>query len=68
VDVGGLLDAVGVEEGAAQVDDGVAAPGHDESAGIGDVGDVDAFEVFLVGCGDEAGDFRGIYADGHAFL
>jgi hypothetical protein len=68
VDFGGLLDAVGVEEGAGEIDDGFAAPGHDEAAAVGDVGDVDAFEVFLVGFGDEVGDFRGIDADGHAFL
>ena len=68
VDFGGLLDAVGVEEGAAQVDDGFAAPGHDEAAAVGDIGDMDAFEVFLVGLGDEVGDFRWIDTDGHAFL
>ena len=65
---GGLLDAVGVEEGAGQVDDGLAAPGHDEAAAVGDVGDLDAFEVFLVGLGDEVVDVGGIDADGHAFL
>ena len=68
MDFGGLLDAVGVEEGAGEIDDGFAAPGHDEAAAVGDVGDVDAFEVFLVGLGDEVVDFRGIDADGHAFL
>ena len=68
MDFGGLLDAVGVEEGAGEVDDGFSAPGHDEAAGVGDVGDVHAFEVFLVGLGDEIGDFRGIDTDSHAFL
>ena len=63
-----MLDAVGVEEGAGEVDDGLAAPGHDEAAAVGDVGDVHAFEVFLVGLGDEVADLRGIDANGHAFL
>ena len=39
----GLNNAVGIEKGSAEVDDFFAAPVHDESAGIGDVGDVDAF-------------------------
>ena len=68
VDFSGLLDTVGVEEGAGEIDDGVAAPGHDEATAVGDVGDVHAFEVFLVGLGDEVVDFLGIDADGHAFL
>ena len=68
VDLSCLLDAVGVEESSAQVDDFLAAPVHDEAAGVGDVGDVDAFEVFLVGLGDEITDFRAVDADGHAFL
>jgi hypothetical protein len=66
--LGALLDAVGVEEGAAQVDDGFAAPAHDEAAAVGDVRDLDALEVLLVGLGDEVVDFRGIDADGHALL
>ena len=68
MDFGGLLDAVGVEEGAGEVDDGLAAPGHHEAAGVGDGSDMGAFEVFLVGCGNEIGNFRRIDADGHAFL
>ena len=62
------MDAVGVEEGAGEIDDGFSAPSHDEAAGVGDVGDVDAIEVFLVGLGDEISDIRGIDTDGHAFL
>ena len=68
VDFGGLLDAVGVEEGSAEVDDFLAAPVHDQTAGVGDVGDVDALEVFLVGLGDEVVDFRAVDTDGHALL
>ena len=68
MDLGGLLDAVGVEEGAGEVDDGLAAPFHPQAAAVGDVGDVDALEVLLVGFGDEVGGIGGVDADGHAFL
>ena len=68
MDLGGLLDAVGVEEGSAEIDDFLAAPCHDESAGVGDVGDVDAFEILFIGLADEITDFRVVDADGHAFL
>ena len=68
MDLGGLLDAVGVEEGAGEINDCVAAPGHDESPAVGDVGDFDAFQVLLVGLCDEVIDFLWIDAYGHAFL
>jgi len=68
VDLGFLLDTVGVEEFAGEIDDGFAAPGHAESAGVGDGGNVNAFEVFFVGLGDEVVGFAGIDTDGHAFL
>ena len=68
MDLGGLLDAVGVEESAGEIDDGLAAPGHDEATAVGDIGDLDALEVLLVSLGNEVGDLAGINADGHAFL
>ena len=68
VDVGTLLNAVRVEKGAGKIDDGFAAPSHHQPAAVSNVGDVAALEVFLVGLGDEIGDFRSIHADGHAFL
>ena len=68
MDVNALLDAVRIEEGAGEIDDGFAAPGHDEAAAVRDVGDVAALEVLLVGLVDEIADFRRMHADGHAFL
>ena len=68
VDLRSLLDAVGVEEGAREIDDGFPAPGHDEAAAVGDVGDVFALEVLLVGLGDEIIDLGWIDADSHALL
>ena len=68
VDFGGALHAVGVDEGAGEIDDLLAAPAHGHAAGVGDEGDLDAFEVFFVGLGDEVGDIGGVDDDGHALL
>ena len=68
VDRGLLLHAICVEKGAGEIDDGFTTPGHSESAGVGDGGDVDAFKVFLIRLRDEVIHFGGVDTDRHAFL
>ena len=41
MDIGFLLHAVCIEEFASEIDNGLAAPGHTKTTGVGNGGDVD---------------------------
>ena len=68
MDFGGALDSVGVDEGASEADDDFATPGHVEAPAVGDFGNLNAFEIFFVGLGDELVHIGGVNDDGHTFL
>ena len=68
VNSGFLLDAICIEEFASEIDNGFAAPGHTETTGIGDGGDVDTFKILFVGLSNEVSDLRGVNTNSHTFL
>ena len=63
-----LRCAVGGEEGAAQVHDGVTLPGHAHDLLFGDSGDNGGFEVFLARIAEELVHVIGGHVNSHAFL
>ena len=68
VDVLVLGRAVGVEEVAGEVDDGVALPGHADAGLMRDLGDHGRLEVLLGGVAHELLDVLLGHGDGHALL
>jgi len=65
---GRLGHAIRVEEVAGDIDDPLAAPLHDQATRVRHVSDVDGFEVFAAGSGEEGCDILGLEDNGHAFL
>ena len=65
---GGLGRAVGREELAAHVHDGLAAPGHTQAGLLGDLGDNRGLEVLLVRVAQELVHVLGRQRHGHALL
>ena len=68
VDLLVLGRAVGGEELAAHVDDGLAVPVHDQARVLGDGGDGRGLEVLLAGVAEELLDVLGGQGHGHALL
>ena len=68
MDVHLLGGAVACQELAAHVDDGLAAPYHDDARFFGDAGDDGCFQIFLMGERDEGIDIGFCDVDCHALL
>ncbi len=63
-----LLHAVGIQEGAGDIYNGVAVPGHGQAALAGDGGHNGGFQVLLGSQLHEAGGVLGLDDHGHALL
>ena len=60
--------AVRIEEGAADIDNRIALPMHDEASFVRDARDDGRFQIFFGGVADEGVRIGGFHDDGHAFL
>ena len=65
---GPLAHAVGVDEVAAEVDDGLAAPGHSQAVVVGDMGDDVGLDVLLTAVFEEGVHVVLVHHHAHALL